>query len=314
MLNPLNETVGDRTAGVSSDAEYFEYTSSANPIGAKIITRVPYRTFDASLYGQGETRLVPLDISSDLKIPFPATAPGLCAHFVRINAGDSLDFGAQATSLIYYVIQGAGVALQGDRALSFAKGDFFTFPGGGEVKIEAQATTCLYYVNDAPLLAYLGVSVSSQQFEPTLYPAERAREELAQVASMSSAAKRNRISILLGNRHFPQTRTVTHTLWAMFGIVPAGAVQKPHRHQSIALDFVADCGPGTYSLVWTELDESGDISNPQRVDWTPGMAFITPPGYWHAHYNESDRPAYIIPIQDAGLHTYLRSLDIRFAR
>lgn len=134
MLNPLNETVGDRTAGVSSDAEYFEYTSSANPIGAKIITRVPYRTFDASLYGQGETRLVPLDISSDLKIPFPATAPGLCAHFVRINAGDSLDFGAQATSLIYYVIQGAGVALQGDRALSFAKGDFFTFPGGGRSK------------------------------------------------------------------------------------------------------------------------------------------------------------------------------------
>jgi hypothetical protein len=34
---------------------------------------------------------------------------------------------------------------------------------------------------------------------------------------------------------------------------------------------------------------------------------------WHAHYNESDQDAWIIPIQDAGLQTYLRSLDIRFA-
>jgi len=43
-----------------------------------------------------------------------------------------------------------------------------------------------------------------------------------------------------------------------------------------------------------------------------GMAFVTPPGYWHAHYNESNVPTHIIPIQDAGLQTHLRSLDIRF--
>ena len=51
-----------------------------------------------------------------------------------------------------------------------------------------------------------------------------------------------------------------------------------------------------------------------RVDWEPGMAFVTPPGYWHAHFNESKADAYLIPIQDAGLQTYLRALDIRFAR
>jgi hypothetical protein len=47
---------------------------------------------------------------------------------------------------------------------------------------------------------------------------------------------------------------------------------------------------------------------------TPGAAFVTPPGLWHSHHNESGRPARILPIQDAGLHTYLRSLDIRFTR
>jgi gentisate 1,2-dioxygenase len=61
------------------------------------------------------------------------------------------------------------------------------------------------------------------------------------------------------------------------------------------------------------LNADGSIRNPQRIDWQPGGAFITPPGHWHSHINESGAPAYLLPIQDAGLQTYLRSLDIRFA-
>jgi gentisate 1,2-dioxygenase len=100
----------------------------------------------------------------------------------------------------------------------------------------------------------------------------------------------------------------------MYGVVTPNSMQKPHRHQSIALDFIPDCKPGVYTLVGTEVDAQGNIVDPVRVDWTPGMAFVTPPGYWHAHFNESDELAYVIPLQDAGLQTYLRSLDIRFAR
>ena len=118
--------------------------------------------------------------------------------------------------------------------------------------------------------------------------------------------------MLLGNKHFPQTRTVTHTMWAMFGIVEPHSFQKPHRHQSIALDLIVDCKKGCYTLVGTELGGNREIVNPVRVDWEPGLAFVTPPGYWHAHYNESDGPAHVIPLQDAGLHSYLRTLDIRF--
>jgi hypothetical protein len=33
---------------------------------------------------------------------------------------------------------------------------------------------------------------------------------------------------------------------------------------------------------------------------------------WHGHYNESGAPVHLILVQDAGLLTYLRSLDIRF--
>jgi gentisate 1,2-dioxygenase len=41
---------------------------------------------------------------------------------------------------------------------------------------------------------------------------------------------------------------------------------------------------------------------------------VTPPGLWHSHHNESGLPAHILPIQDAGLHTYLRTLNILFSR
>ena len=40
--------------------------------------------------------------------------------------------------------------------------------------------------------------------------------------------------------------------------------------------------------------------------------FVTPPGLWHSHYNESGGDAHLLPVQDAGLHTHLRTLDIHF--
>ena len=48
------------------------------------------------------------------------------------------------------------------------------------------------------------------------------------------------------------------------------------------------------------------------MDWIKGAAFVTPAGYWHEHVNESGADAFVMPIQDAGLHSYLRTLDIQF--
>jgi gentisate 1,2-dioxygenase len=100
----------------------------------------------------------------------------------------------------------------------------------------------------------------------------------------------------------------------MLGVLPAGRVQRPHRHQSVALDLIVDCRPGCFSLVGPEIDGTGSIVDPERVDWESGGAFVTPPGLWHSHHNESGAPAHLVPVQDAGLHTYLRTLDIRFTR
>jgi gentisate 1,2-dioxygenase len=135
---------------------------------------------------------------------------------------------------------------------------------------------------------------------------------LEEVEKDPKAEVRNRVSILLANEMFDQPLTITHVIWTMFGVLPKCSARQPHRHQSATLDFIVDCQPGRYALFGPELDENGNIGNPKRADWKAGSAFVTPPGCWHAHYNESGAPAHLIPIQDAGPHTYPRSLDIKF--
>jgi len=222
MLDRTSPANFAETSPSTQDAEYFEYTSSANPIGAKLISRIPLRSFHPSLYADGATRIVPLDLSVELGCPSPATGPGLSASFLRMNTGDKLTLVPNATSQLCYVISGAGSLTQGATSFPFGQGDFFTMPGGSAAVLSASADATLYYVNDAPLLAYLGTSGVRPRFAPTLYPAARARAELRKVAQDAHAGRRNRISVLMGNANFPQTRTVTHVLWAMFGIVPPG--------------------------------------------------------------------------------------------
>src|SRR5471032_2170669 len=135
------------TVAASKDAQYFEYTSSANPIGAKLISRVPFRNFPPSLYAEGATRIVPLDLSAELGCPGPATGPGLSASLLRINAGDALILDPNATSQVCYVISGAGSVKQAQTSFPFSIGDFFTLPGGHATVLSTEVTATLYYVN-----------------------------------------------------------------------------------------------------------------------------------------------------------------------
>ncbi len=295
------------------DALFYEYSEAADPISAGLIAEVPCVAFPASIHEARGTRVIALDLSDKLGCVGPATSPGLCASFVRIEPRDSIALEPNASSQLYFALRGQGVARFDGEPISWRQGDVLTFPGPGAVQLEASEDATLYWVHDEPLLRYLGASATRRTFEPTHYRADVSRAELEKALKSSAAATRNRISVLLANRACAQTRTVTPALWAMLGIVPAGQSQPAHRHQSVALDLVIDCKPGCYTLVGKDRNSGGKSLDPARVDWQPGSVFVTPPGYWHSHHNESDAPAYIMPIQDAGLQTYLRSLDIRFA-
>lgn len=307
------ETTPAAESNPQNNALVFEYSSAADPISSGSVPAIPYAEFAADLYASGPTRIIPLDLSNALKCSAPASTPSLAASFLRINAGDALETRANATSELFYVISGKGSSNLGDREIAWSQGDFYTLPGGG-ARHRASETAALYWVNDQPLLDYLGVERTRPRFSPAHYTRAALTKALQQAADDPQAATRSRISLILGNPQCMQTMTVTHVLWAMYGLIEPNTRQLPHRHQSVALDLIIDAQPGCYTLVGTELDRDGNIKNPTRVDWKSGAAFVTPPGYWHEHRNESSKRAYLTPIQDAGLHTYLRTLDITFFR
>jgi gentisate 1,2-dioxygenase len=302
-----------------SKAQLFDYRQAANPVRTGLTEPIPTCQWPPETAAEGPSAILPLDMSAVLGTEGPATSPGLAAHFIRIQPGQGVKAAAIATSSLFFVLSGSGRCrrpVQGPSpavTVSWEEGDLFVLPAGADPLLEADAASLLYWVHDAPLLTYLGVAPTTPRFEATHYAGNWLKQELEALAARPGSANSNRLSLLLANRDLPATRTVTHVLWAMFGMVPPGAIQAPHRHQSVALDLIIDCPPGCYSLVGTELNADGTIRNPERIDWQAGGAFITPPGHWHAHVNESNRTAFLLPIQDAGLQTYLRSLDIRFA-
>ncbi|MCV7409321.1 cupin [Mycobacterium florentinum] len=315
MTNVAEYGFEGRFADWADEARYFEYSKAANPIGAGYAPQVPVTQFGPEVYLDQPTGIVPLDLSSDLGITGAATSPALLANFVRIRAGEQIDTSPNATSQLYYVLFGRGFAAVNGQLVKWEKGDFLTLPAGCRSVFYADSEAAMYWVHDEPLLRYLGAEAREPRFAATKFCRTDAVTKLDEIASRPGANDRSRVSVLLANQNQEQTLTITHVLWAMFGVLPPNQEQRPHRHQSVALDLILDAPPaGCYSLLGTRLDERGDIVDPIRVDWQAGGAFTTPPGMWHAHFNETDQPAHLIPVQDAGLQTHLRSLDIKFTQ
>lgn len=79
--------IGEAVENWTGDARFLEYTNAADPIGSGIISPIPAKEFGPELYHAGETRIVTLDLSRELKTDYLATSPSLLAQFMRINAG-----------------------------------------------------------------------------------------------------------------------------------------------------------------------------------------------------------------------------------
>lgn len=289
-------------------AEFKEYMSAVNPPMPKI----DVIAYESALHKDGDTRIIPFDLSQQLETTYPATSPNLLASFLRIKTNDCLKTDANASSQLFYVIRGKGRTQMRHGTIEWKEGDLFTLPAVPDALHSADEDTAIYWVTDAPVLSYLGVAPNSERFEPVLYTKEHLTAELTKVRK--EAEGRNRTGILLANPNFPLTMTLTHTLWALYNVLPAGVVQKPHRHNSIALDYCVAAGPETYTMIGKELNADGSIKDPVKAMWTPGSAFITPPGWWHSHHNHSDQDAIVLPIQDAGLIMNMQVLDFQYLK
>jgi gentisate 1,2-dioxygenase len=152
--------------------------------------------------------------------------------------------------------------------------------------------------------------VEKKIFETSIYSNEFLIKSLNELSNKNN----NRKGILLSNKDTEGLgiNTITPVLWALYNELPPKITQKPHKHNSVALDLCIKCtdSENIYTLIGEELDENGNIINPKKVCWKEGTMFITPPGLWHSHNNDGDTYAYILPIQDAGLLLYQRILGI----
>lgn len=298
---------------LEEDVRVYEYTSAANPHMAQ----VPVRGHDASLHESGPTRVIPFDLSRHMDIDYTASSPNLLASFIRICDNESLNTSATATSQAFYVIRGSGRTTGEHGEIEWSEGDLFVIPAAEkEILHSATSDSALYWVHDQPLLTYLGVKPVVKKFNTTLFKKNRLLAEVERIKHQPGAEHRNRMGILLGNKVTEDgTKTLTHTLWSLLNMLPAGDHQRPHRHNSVALDLCVSAPPGenVYTLMGPELDEEGWVKNPVKCVWKTGSVFSTPPGWWHSHHNETGEPAWVLPMQDAGLYTHQRTLDIQFS-
>ncbi len=238
----MNETLNQLWA---EGTDYFEYTSAANPRMPKIAVEV----FPAALHQIRETKVIPLDLSEPMESPYPCTGPSLLANFVHIHPGESLPTESECASQVFFCIRGKGHSVTADGTLTWKTGDYFAVPGSMKLTHHADEDTAFYWVTDAPLFSYLGAAAALDRFRPLYFSHERLEEELAKVRAENEGKDKNRNGILLANRDCPVTKTVTHTMWSLYNLLPRKSRQKAHRHNSIALDLCVAAGPDTYTLI-----------------------------------------------------------------
>ena len=277
----------------------FEYTSAAVPI---------------------IDELKPISMSFDEKKVI--RTPNLLIKYLHISGQMKFNQDLRnATSHVFYVLKGEGKTFFMDGTITWKEGDVFTFPYCSIHAIHRPSIDCiLFYANDSPLLEFLHVEPNKPRFSSTHYKSEVMMKQIEDFNQEMGAETRNRNGILLSNERMVEEKlnTLTHTMWSLLNLILPNTLQKPHKHNSIAVDlciYANDEEEGkVYTLMGKEIDEKGNIINPVKMIWKSGCTFTTPPGWWHSHHNESSKIAWVFPVQDAGLHTYLRTLDIQFQK
>ena len=288
----------------------YEYENNVNPC----LTSIPvkHKNIDECI-----KEITFIDNSEIYNVDFKSTTPNLLASFIKLRENQELIFeGSQdynASSHFFYIINGNVEFIVNNEKYTLECGDIIITPLFNHLKMENKSTSevQVYYINDSPLINYLGSKPMKKNFETAIYSKDFLAKNLLSLSNINN----NRKGILLSNVDTEKigTNTITPVLWALYNELPPNTIQKPHKHNSVALDLCISCSDSdnVYTLVGDTIDENGNIINPMKINWKQGEMFITPPGLWHSHNNTGNTYAYILPIQDAGLLLYQRILGIK---
>jgi gentisate 1,2-dioxygenase len=296
----------------------YEYQSNVNPK----LEKIPIITKNILDCDYG---ISVIDFSNIYNVKHKATSPNLLASFIKLSPktecveiNSSENNYMNGSSHLFYIIKGTGCIIlnheneQNQELFQLSCEDIFVSPHFNSVCIKnnGDEELCIYYVNDSPLINYLGCTTTNRIFKPSIYSKKFIHENLIKLSNPNN----NRKGILLSNKDTEKigVNTISPVLWSLYNELPPKTKQRPHKHNSVALDLCVKCSDSenVYTLIGENLDESGNIIEPIKVYWKTSEMFITPPSLWHSHHNDGDTYAYILPIQDAGILLYQRILGI----
>ena len=270
---------------------------------------VPDRIFTdepkAALDPATPTGLISCDISADLACAFPATTPLVLAHYARIRANETMTTDFVASGVVAYVIQGSGNTRCGAETIAWDAGDLFILPGGEAATHRAgTADAVLWIVTNEPLLAFENLRAPAPGKAPTELVHYRAGEIARQIERLYEIGRDREIAgsaLIFSAEAQEATRNILPTLTVAMNSLPGGAVQRPHRHNSVAVSLVIK-GDRCFSTI-----------DGRRKDWAPWATTITPPVSVHSHHNGGNAQALFLIVQDGGLYYHARAMGFEFA-
>ena len=250
------------------------------------------------------TGFIACDASSEMQCPFPATSPLLLARYARIRSAECLVDEPQASGVIHYVIEGTGQTSAAGEQISWNAGDVFVVPGGGTITHTAGATDAvLWVVSNEPHVKFENLQPPAQATAPTgvvHYRAEEIDRQIELLYRVGQDEETAGTALVFSSDKQQDSRNVLPTLTLAMNSLPAGAMQRPHRHNSVAVSLVIQ-GERCYSKI-----------DGERKDWAPWATTITPPVSVHSHHNDGDELAMFLIVQDGGLYYHARAMGFEF--
>jgi len=250
------------------------------------------------------TGLIACDIAGELSSAFPATTPLVLARYAKIRAGESLATDFTASGVIAYVMQGSGTTRCDGEEIAWSAGDLLILPGGTPSDHAAgDSNAVLWVVTNEPQLAFENLRAPAPGRAVTRVVHFTGAEIARQIGLLYQVGRNEQIAgsaLIFSAEDQEATRNILPTLTVAMNSLPGGAVQRPHRHNSVAVSLVIK-GDRCFSIV-----------DGRRKDWAPWATTITPPVSVHSHHNSGNEQALFLIVQDGGIYYHTRAMGFEF--
>ena len=181
----------------------------------------------------GDSLLIPLDISNVLKTSYMATTPSILARYIKINSKKNLSHILSTSGEIYYVLEGKGFSKNENEMIEWSKGDVFCFPGGKETEHSSIAdNSILFLVTNEPLLNFeqLSPSNNNSNILPSHWPHEKTASFLEERYKRPKTKETSGVAVLFSTEETLPSRNTIPSINTSINTLEAGGDQRPHIH------------------------------------------------------------------------------------